>query len=95
MNREYYDSSERSHEAADNLSPASVPQQDGYSLLRSELTSAIERNWQDVLDSSPEIARAARSLDSYVERHGKRSFRIFRTGDSLITVDVDSTLFLR
>lgn len=85
MPREYYDRG--GYPPAERLLPASYPKQEAYWLLRSHLTSAIAANWQAVLDSSPEIARAAQALDTYVGGRPNTEFRIFRPED------LDSTHF--
>lgn len=95
MPREYYDRGERAFAQAEDLTPAPLPIQEGYWLLKAQLAAALVRNWQTVLDSSPEIQEAAQQLNGHVQRHPKRTFRAIRPEDANITIDVASSLFLR
>lgn len=91
MPKEYYDRGQ----TAENLAPASRPMQEAYGLLRSRLTQALARHWDDVLASSPEIASAAEALDTYVEGRPRTAFRIFRPEDARSEHSAGDPVFLR
>lgn len=70
-------------------------QQDTYWYLRAQLTQALARDWQRVLDASPATLQAQAHLDSFLERHRTSSFRVFRSEDIELSVDARSRLFVR
>lgn len=75
--------------------PAENRKQEAYDLLRSQLLTALRREWKTICNASPAVADAAKSLNIYVEAHSTRSFSIFRPEDSEARHEAGDSLFLR
>jgi hypothetical protein len=79
-----------------NQSPnVSIAQRDTYWFLRSEISSAISRNWDSILDACPEIAAADATMQIYLYRNPKKAFQVFRPEDLDATHQHGGRMFFR
>jgi len=73
----------------------SIPQQDAYWLLRSEISSQLSQNWDSILDACPEIAAADAAMQIYLYRNPRLAFQVFRPEDLEATHTHGGRMFFR
>jgi len=73
----------------------SIPQQDTYWYLRSEITRTLASDWDAILLASPATLLAQSRLDLYLERNPRKAFQVFRPEDLEATHQHGGRLFFR